>query len=88
MSSANDKDFPPLGAASANNLAFHSYAASAAPTPMETNKPGNPSVRRPLNTTPTKLPPAKKMATDTEPSPADVLAAIKSLDNKVEDFGK
>lgn len=55
---------------------------------METNKASNLSLRRPLNTTPTKLPPAKKMATGTEPSLADVLDAIRSLDNKVEDFGK
>lgn len=44
------------------------------------------SVRRSLNVTPFKLPLAKKLVTETEPSPADILATISSLDNKV-DFG-
>lgn len=85
MLSVNEKDFPPLKTATANKLAQHNYAA---PVPMETTRPSNQSVRRTLNATPTKLPPTKKLATENEPSLADVLAAIKALDNKVEDLGK
>ena len=76
--------------ASADKLAHHNYAAAAsnvsATTPMETSS--GPSARRSLNLTPSKLPPAKKQATDPEPSLADIFTAIRSLDNKVEDFGK
>ncbi|KAK5617782.1 hypothetical protein CRENBAI_000257 [Crenichthys baileyi] len=63
---------------------FHTLNAE---TPMETSKSAT-GTRRQLNATPTKLPPAKKQATESEVSLAAVLAAIKSLDNNVDDFGK
>ncbi len=97
MSAANNKEFPPLKTTNANagnKLAFHNYASAAASVPMDTSKPSTKAsssgsgTRRPLNTTPTKQPPAKRPSTETEPSLADVLAAIRNLDNKVEDFGK
>ncbi|KAJ8248638.1 hypothetical protein GJAV_G00244160 [Gymnothorax javanicus] len=95
MLGTNDKNFPALKTANANSgnkLFFHSYAASS-PTPMDTplsskGNAGNQGTRRSLQVTPTKLPPTKKLATKTEPSLADILAAIKGLDDKVEDFGK
>lgn len=88
MSAVNEKDFPSLKNANAAKLNMHNYAAAAsAETPMETSKNASGS-RRQLNATPTKLPPAKKQATETEVSLAAVLAAIKSLDSKVDDFGK
>lgn len=80
MSVTNNKNFPALKSANANmgnRLAFHNYATSNAFLSMDTSKPptastSGSSTRRPLNTTPTKLPPAKKLATETEPSLADV----------------
>lgn len=84
------------GKPNASTLSPRSHTANAdAATPMDTSKPGKANAsaagtRRPLNTTPTKLPPAKKIAIETGPelSLADVLAAIKSLGDKVDGFGK
>ncbi|MEQ2198201.1 hypothetical protein XENOCAPTIV_009323 [Xenoophorus captivus] len=89
MSAVNEKDLPILKKASAAKLNMHDYAAAAASveTPMETSKSAT-GTKRQLNTTPTKLPPAKQQATESEVSLAAVLAAIKSLDNKVDDFRK
>ncbi len=86
MSAANDKASPLLKQANTNaennKLAHHNYVASAALVPMETLSGS--SIRRSLNVTPTKLPPARKLTT--EPSLVDILSTIRSLDNKVEDF--
>lgn len=94
---ANEISFPALRSANANkdNMFLHSYATKAAPVPMDKSKPnkaganaGSTSTRRPLSTTSTKLPSTKKLAVETESTLTDVLAAIKSLDSKVESFGK
>lgn len=107
MSEKKDKGNGKAG----NALAFHSYsAATATPEeaiPMDTTKPGKANAntqgtRRPLNITPTKLPPAKKsahsgdkttpssdvVATKVEYSIADIVQVLRKVESKVDDFSE
>lgn len=68
-------------------LSFHNYAACVA-SGSDTTSASSSGTRRTLTISPPTLPLSKKPALETEPSLADVLAAIKSVDNKVEVFGQ
>ncbi|CAL9682996.1 unnamed protein product [Knipowitschia caucasica] len=98
MSAIKDK----INGRAGNSLAFHNYSATAAPddvTPMDTTKAGK--LRRPLNTTPTKLPPAKKLAQNTETTPCnevvvesteysfgDMVKILMKVESKVDSFSE
>lgn len=89
MSAVNDKNSPSLKNANAAKLNMYSYgaASASAETLMERSRNAS-STRQRQNATPTKLPPAKKQATEIEANLVAILAAIKSLDSKAENFGK
>lgn len=71
-------------------LSFHNYAACVASgiDSLDTTSAGGSGTRRTPTISPPTLTLAKKPALKTKPSLANVLAAIKSVDNKVEVFGQ